>query len=87
MSYFDQLVTCPLTKNKNLKLIEKISVDELVKLYKMKRNIDIGNEFDHKYIYLFQNEDIDFFFFYPFKSGSKKFYEELNPDPQNFSRF
>lgn len=72
---------CPLTGNNNaLKLVKIIPVKDLIAIYKRLHNVDISREFQSEEISLYENESKNFFFFYPFKSGSSAFYDNLAQD-------
>jgi 2-polyprenyl-3-methyl-5-hydroxy-6-metoxy-1,4-benzoquinol methylase len=74
---------CPLTgESKDIELVEIISTDDIVKLYKKYRNLDLTNEFKTKEIHLLKNKSINFYFFHPFVSGTSNFYEALTSKPQ-----
>lgn len=74
---------CPLTGEKDeLEIIEEIDSHELISLYKRVRGIDISEEIQTEKLIFIKNRKINFYFFYPFVSGSSKFYEELTSKPQ-----
>jgi 2-polyprenyl-3-methyl-5-hydroxy-6-metoxy-1,4-benzoquinol methylase len=72
---------CPLTGSENIECVQTILVSDLAKLYWQERKIDIVSDFDTEIIELFYNEDIGFYFFWPFKSGSSDFYQQLTVSP------
>lgn len=72
---------CPLTgKTENLKIVDVIPTSEIIQIYRRCNNVDITNEFSCPNVYLVKNEEINFCFFYPFKSGSSSFYDDISQD-------
>ncbi len=83
MSIKENNLICPLSNtSEELEIIEVLNTQEIVKLYKSFRHLDLSNEFNTKEIYLVKNKQINFYFFYPFISGSSNFYEALTTKPQ-----
>jgi 2-polyprenyl-3-methyl-5-hydroxy-6-metoxy-1,4-benzoquinol methylase len=78
----DREVFCPLTGSNNIELIEHIDANDIVRLYRFKRGIDLSNEFNSDHLSLFRNLENGFCFFMPFKSGSDRFYSDLTSNPK-----
>jgi len=73
---------CPLTNDVNgLQIIQSINVHDICNIYKRYRGISVDNEFDTTEIKLIYNERVGFYFFWPFKAGSKKFYSDFTSSP------
>lgn len=73
------MILCPLDKNSDVSLVEKITVEEIVLAYKSLFGIDIKRHFkDLEYIELYREESSGYKFFLPNGiDGDSYFYEEL----------
>ena len=75
-------MNCPLCHSSNVSMVEKISVTDLVEIYKNGRlpplNLDVTDEFNDLAEMSFCNcLDCDLRFFDPIVTGSEQFYEQL----------
>jgi 2-polyprenyl-3-methyl-5-hydroxy-6-metoxy-1,4-benzoquinol methylase len=78
----DKQWNCPLTNQvTDIELIDTIKTKDIIDSYYLQRNISINNEFNSDEIYLLKNNMLNFYFFYPFISGSSEFYETLTKKP------
>ncbi|MCK4386476.1 MAG: class I SAM-dependent methyltransferase [Candidatus Pacebacteria bacterium] len=77
------MITNPLTKTTNIKLIESISANSIIKNYQEQLQISVKDYFQGlKTIKLYECHDTGYKFFYPPKiMGDEKFYEKLSKFP------
>ena len=76
----EQIVKSPVTGTDKVKLIKKISVEDIIKLYPADIQKNIKNYFkDLEYISVYLCQDSGYIFYYPFYlQGDSKYYESIN---------
>lgn len=70
-------ITCPISGSTDIRKVTDIAVADLVQLYKRRRGVDISNEFSVSDLTLYYTPKIDFYFFWPFVTGSQAFYSDF----------
>ncbi len=72
------IVSCPLSGNTNVVLLEKVRTRDLIKLYKRTLGLDVSAEFGKLHgIGFYHCPDSDLIFFHPVAPGSAGFYDRL----------
>ena len=71
-------IYCPITQTNNVNVISKIDTKYIIEKWQNQYSIDVSSEFTGvENIYYCHSTVADFYFFYPFVTGSSKFYQLL----------